>query len=120
VPPKKLRIACALQRLLLHRLRACRQPRVFCARGGQLRALLVVARRATARLPMLLLLDRQIPHISGMEAMLGQPRHLLRSRKQPIPRHTENLAFTTDTTRKEKRRFLPRLKARGLHAATNR
>ena len=62
------------QRLLLHRLRTGRQPLVFGARGGQLRALLVVARRATARLPMLLLLDRQIPHVPGVAAMLSQHR----------------------------------------------
>jgi hypothetical protein len=73
-------------------------------RGGQLRALLVVARRAAARLPMLLLLNRQVPHIPGVAAMLGQNRRLLSSRKQPISRHTENLAPTTDTRRKEKRR----------------
>ena len=92
------------QRLLLHGLRTGRQPLVFGARRGQLRTLLVVARRATARLPMLLLLDRQIPHVSGVAAMLSQPCRLLSSRKQPISRHPKNLAPTTDTRRKEKRR----------------
>ena len=107
------------QRLLLHRLRPSRQPPVFGAGSGQLCALLVVAGRAATRLPMLLLLDRQIPHIPGMAATLSQPRYLLSSRKQPIPRHTENLAPTTDTTQKGEAAVPPPAKARGFHAATN-
>ena len=107
------------QRLLLHGLRAGRQPLVFGARRRQLRAPLVVARRAAARLPMPLLLDRQIPHIPGVAAMLSQNRRLLSSRKQPISRHTENLAPTTDTTQNGEAAFPPPTKARGFHAATN-
>ncbi len=108
------------QRLLLHRLGSGRQPRIFGARGGQLRTLLVVARRATARLPMLLLLDRQIPNIPGVAAVLSQPRRLLSSRKQPITRHTENLAPTTDTTQKGEAATLPLAQDRGFHAAPSR
>jgi hypothetical protein len=108
------------QRLLLHRLGAGGQPIVFGARGGQLRTLLVVVRRATARLPMLLLLDRQIPHITGVAAMLSQNRRLLSSRKQPISRHTENLTPTTDTTQKGEAAFRPPAQARGFHAALSR
>ena len=69
------------QRLLLHGLRTGRQPLVFGARRRQLGALLVVARRAAARLPMLLLLDRQVPRIPGMAAMFGQHCRLHSSRK---------------------------------------
>ena len=108
------------QRLLLHRLRTGRQPLVFGARRGQLRTLLGVARRATARLPMLLLLDRQIPHVPGVAAMLSQNRRLLSSRKQPISRHTENLDPPTDTTHKGEAAFPALTKARGFYAATNR
>jgi hypothetical protein len=108
------------QRLLLHGLRTGRQPLVLGTRGRQLDALLVVARRATARLPKLLLLDRQIPHVPGMAAMLSQRCHLLSSRKQPISRHTQNLSPTTDTTQKGEAALPPRVKARGFHAAPNR
>ncbi len=108
------------QRLLLHRLRTGRQPRVFGAYRGQLRTLLVIARRPAARLPMSLLLDRQIPHIPSMAAMLSQNRRLLSSRKQPISRHTENLTSATDTTQKGEAALPSPIKARGFHAATNR
>lgn len=84
------------QRLLLHRLRPGRQPVIFGAGLGQLRALLVVRRSTTARLPQLLLLHSQIPHKPGMLAMLHQPHLLSRRRQQPKPRHTRNLATTTD------------------------
>ena len=67
-----------------------------------------------------LLLDRQIPHIPGVAAMLSQPRHLLSSHNQPVARHTENLARTTDTTQKGEAAFPPPAKARGFHAAPNR
>ena len=108
------------QRLLLHRLRTGRQPLVFGAHRGQLRTLLGVARRATARLPMLLLLDRQIPHVPGVAAMLSQNRRLLSSRKQPISRHTENLDPPTDTTHKGEAAFPALTKARAFYAAKNR
>jgi hypothetical protein len=67
-----------------------------------------------------LLLDREIPHIPGMAAMLSQHRCLLSSRKQPVSRHTENLAPTTDTTQKGEATFPPPAKAGGIHAATSR
>jgi hypothetical protein len=68
---------------------------------------------------MLLLLDRKIPHIPDMATMLSQPCHLLSSRKQPISRHPENLAPTTDTTQKGEAALPPPAKARGFHAATD-
>ena len=84
------------QRLLLHSLRARRQPVVLGASGGQLGALLVVAGRPASGLPVLLLLDGQVPHIPGVAAMLGQHHRLLSSRKQPVSRHASNVAATTD------------------------
>ena len=63
------------QRLLLHSLRPGRQPVVL--RG----ALLVVPRRAAARLPVQLLLDGKIPHKPGMATVFGQHCSLLRAGK---------------------------------------
>jgi hypothetical protein len=108
------------QRLLLHRLRACRQPIVFGPRRSQLRALLVVARCAATRLPVLLLLDGQVPHIPSVATMLGQHRRLLSGRKQPISRHPRNLTVTTDNTQKAEATSAPPVKARGYHPTTSR
>jgi hypothetical protein len=109
------------QRLLLHRLRARRQPLVFGAGGGQLSALLVISRRATTRLPVLVLLDCQVPHIAGMPTMLGQHHRLLGSRKQPISRHPRNLTVTTDNPPKGDAASPPPAKPRGFfHTATSR
>ena len=65
------------QRLLLHGLRAGRQPVMFGAGRSQLSALLVVAGRVPSRLPVLLLFDGQIPHKPGVATILGQHRRLL-------------------------------------------
>lgn len=108
------------QRLLLHGLRAGRQPVVFGAGLRQLGALIVVAGRAASRLPVLLLLDSQIPDIPGVAAMTSQHRHLLISRKQPVSRHTGNLTATTDKPPKGDAAFAPPARARGFHAATSR
>ena len=84
------------QRLLLHGLGARCQPVVVGARRGQLSTLFVVARRAAAGLPVLVLLDGQVPHEPGVAAMLDQHRRLLSARKQPVSRHASNLTATTD------------------------
>jgi hypothetical protein len=105
------------QRLLLHRLGAGRQPVVLGAGRGQLRALLVVAGRAASRLPMLLLLDGQVPYIPGVATMLTQQRRLLGSRKQPVSRHPSNLSATTDKSPKGDAALSPPAKASGFHAA---
>jgi hypothetical protein len=64
-----------------------------------------------AWLPVLLLLDGQIPDKPGMTTVLGQRCRLLRAGKQPKPAHINNLGTTTDNMPKGgKRRFLPRLK----------
>ena len=69
------------QCLLLHSLRARRQPVVLGAGRGQLSALLDIAGGAVTGSPVLLLLDGQVPHIPGMAAMLSQHRRLLSGRK---------------------------------------
>src|SRR6185312_11600046 len=107
------------QRLLLHGLRACRQPVVLGTGRGQLSALLVVAGRAASRLPVQLLLDGQVPHKPGMATMLRQHHRLLTGRNQPISRHTSNLATTTtDKLPKGQPAPPPPAEARGRHAAT--
>ena len=62
---------------LLHGLRPGCQPVVFGAGRSQLGALLVVTGRLAARLPVLLLLDGQIPHKPGMTTVFGQRCRLL-------------------------------------------
>jgi len=100
------------ERLLLHRLGSSSQPCVLRPGLGELSALLYIARcPGAARMPVRVLFDGQIPHISGMRAMIAQCR-LLRGRgEQPVPGHTNTVAMTTDISGGVKRRFLPGLKA---------
>ncbi len=99
------------QRLLLHGMRAGRQPAVFGAGCGQLGTLLVVTGRLAAWLPVPLLLDGKIPHKPGMATVFGQRCRLFSAREQPKPGHINNLGSTTDNWSKGgKRRFLPRPK----------
>jgi hypothetical protein len=102
------------QRLLLHRLRAGRQPIMLGAGRRQLSALLVVTGRTATGLPMLLLLDGQIPHIPGMATMLRQHHRLLRSRKQPVSRHASNVTATTDKSPKGEAALPHPAEARGF------
>ena len=108
------------QRLLLHRLRAGRQPVVLGAGRGQLSTLFAIAGRAATRLPVPLLLDGQVPHIPGVATMLRQHSPLLSGRKPPVTRHASNLAGTTDKLSKGEAALPPPTKARGFHAATTR
>ena len=108
------------QCLLLHGLRARRQPVMLRAGGGQLSTLLAIAGRMTSGLPMLLLLDGQIPHISGVTTMLRQHGRLRGSRKQPISRHPRNVTATTDKPPKGDAAVFPLAQAWGSHAASNR
>ncbi len=89
------------QRLLLNSLGASRQPIILGASRGQLSTLLVEARHAAAGLPVLMLLDGQVPHIPRVSRMLGQHRRLLNGRNQPVSRHARNIATTTDKLPKE-------------------
>ncbi len=108
------------QRLLLHGLRAGREPVVLGAGRCQLSALLVVAGRAATGLPMPLLLDGRVPHIAGMATMLRQHRRLLSSGKQPVSRHASNLTATTDKSPKGEAALPPLAKAGGLQAVSTR
>ena len=87
------------QRLLLHRLTPGAKPRVLGASLGQLRGLLEKAGSLAARLPVLLLLHRQIPHKPRIPAVRQQDLLLRRGRQKPEPRHIRTLTTTTDNPR---------------------
>jgi hypothetical protein len=118
--PTAHRLGEVPQRLLLHGLRAGRQPVVLGWGRSQLSTLLVVAGRAATGLPVQLLLDGQVPHIPGVATMLRQHRSLVSGRKQPVARHTSNLAATTDKLSNREAALPPpaKAKARGFHVAT--
>jgi len=84
------------QRLLLHRLTSSPKPPVLGASLRQLRGLLQIPGSLATRLPMLLLLHRQIPHIPRVPTMRQQCLLLLRSRQQPKPRHIRTVTTDTD------------------------
>ena len=105
------------QRLLLHGLTPGTKPPELGARLRQLSALLVVARRATPRPPVLLLLHGQVPHIPSVAAILGQRRALLDRWKQPVSRHSGNLTATTDKLPKGEAALSPLAEATDFHAA---
>jgi hypothetical protein len=107
------------QCLLLHGLRATRQPAVLGAGSGQLGTLLAVARRMTSRLPVLLLLDGQVPYIPSVAAMLGQRCPVLSGGEQPIS-HRRKLTATTDKLTKGEAAFAPEAQAKGFQAASYR
>ncbi len=89
------------------------QPRVLGAGGGELPTLLHVTRRALpARVPVRVLLNREVPHIPGMGAVVPQHRLLGGRREQPVPGHTNTLSADTDISGEVMRRCLPGLKAR--------
>ena len=101
------------QGLLLHHLGAGGQPRVPGAGGGELPALLQVARSARpAGAPVLVLLDREVPHKPRVRAVVPQHRFLGGRGEQPVPGHANALSTITDISGEVKRRFLPGLKAR--------
>jgi hypothetical protein len=75
-------------------------PRKLGTSFGQLTTLLsIVRRRRTARLPVRVLLHRQVPHKPGLPAVLRQPGFLTGCGKQPKARHSSNLTATPDRTR---------------------
>jgi hypothetical protein len=84
------------QRLLLHSLTAGTKPRIFGAGLGQLCGLLDIAGGLAPRLPVLLLLHRQVPHIPRVPAVRQQCLLLLRGRQQAKPRHTRTVTADTD------------------------
>ena len=112
VEERRHRLGEVAQRLLLHGLGAGGQPRVFRSRGGELPALLQVARRALpARAPVGVLLDGQVPHVPGVAAVVPQHRLLGGGGEQPVLGHANTLSDITDISGEVTRRFLSGLKA---------
>jgi hypothetical protein len=108
------RLGEVAERLLPHHLGTCGQPGVLSAGGGELPALLQVARSAlAARTPMRVLLDGQVPYEPGVAAVVPQQGLLGGRRKQPVPGHTNPLAISTDISEEVKRRLLRVLKEAG-------
>jgi hypothetical protein len=96
--------------LLLHHLGACSQPRVLGAGGCELTALFQVAWGAlSARAPVPVLLDGQVPHAPGFGAVVTQRSLLDRRWKQTITGHANTLATTTDISMGGEARSLPNL-----------
>ena len=80
-------------------------------RGGELPALLQVARRGRSpRPPVRVLLDGQVPHIPSVGAVVPQHGLLGGRGEQPVPGHANTLATATDILGEVKRRLLPGLK----------
>jgi hypothetical protein len=84
------------QRLLLHRLTPGTKPPVLGTGLGQLRGLLDIAGSLAPRLPMLLLLHRQIPHVPRVPTMRQQCLLLISDGQQPKPRHMRTVTVNTD------------------------
>ena len=84
------------QRLLLHGLAPGTKPRVLSASLRQLRGLLSVAGSLAAGLPMLLLLNREIPHITCVPTVFQENLFLRRRGRQPTPRHIRKVSAATD------------------------
>jgi len=94
------------QRLLLDGLGAGGQPRMRCPRGGELPALVQVARRGLpARPPVGVLLNGQVPHVPGVGTVVPQYRLLGGRGVEPIPGHANTLAITADIRKEVKRRL---------------
>ena len=88
------------QRLLLRRLTPSTKPRILGPCLGQLRSLFQIAGSLAPRLPMPLLLHRQIPDVPRIPAMSQQLLLLLRSRHQSEPRHSRTITTDTDSPRR--------------------
>ena len=96
------------QRLLPHCLRACGQPVVRGAGGGELPTLLQISGAALpAWAPVRVLFNGQVPHVPGMRAVVLQRRLLSGRGTQTIPGHANTLATSTDISREVERRHLP-------------
>ena len=91
------RVGVVAKRLLLHRLRAFRQPSVFRSCLSELTALLMVARGALpSRAPVLVLLYGEVPYESGLRTVIPQHHLLSGGWEQPVSGHANTLATTTD------------------------
>jgi hypothetical protein len=107
------RLGKVTQGLLLNHLGARAKPVIRCARCSELPALLHVTwRTLTARPPVGVLLDGQIPHVPGMCAVLPHHHLLGGSRKQPVSAHANTVTMRADIFGEVKRRFPSGLRAR--------
>src|SRR6185312_15066453 len=108
------------QRLLLHVHRTRAQPLALPACLGELPTLPGEPRSGrTARLPVRVLLDRQVPRVPGMRAVLQQQPLLHWRRAQPEPGHRNTIASAggeTTATRRTVTRPAP-AKSPGVRAA---
>ncbi len=100
VSPREEPLPCLVkvtQRLLLDGLRPAGKPRLHFAGLGQLRGLGVEPRGGTLPVPPhQALLQAEVPHVSGVAALLQQ-EYLLRGTRIQTEPHTANLATTYDT-----------------------
>ena len=100
------------QRLLLNHLAAGTQPLILGTSLGELAALLQIARRSAAPwMPPGLLLDREVPHESGVRAMVAQRCFLSGSRYQAVAEHS-NIISTVDDIPGEVKQRVPHAKRR--------
>ena len=91
---------------------ARRATLTLCPCFGQLAALLqVVGRACSARVPVRVLLDSQVPYIPGMGALIPQHRFLGGRGEQPVPGHANIVAMITDNYGEVRRRLFHGLKA---------
>jgi hypothetical protein len=94
------------KRLLLHHLATFGKPSVLGTGRGQLGCLRTVPRGlASAGTPPGLLLNGQVPHVSGVSAMLAQDGSLRFRGCQPVSGHASKLVAATDTLGEVERRF---------------
>jgi hypothetical protein len=83
--------------LLLHRLRAFRQPDVSCSRLRELTALLMVARGALPSwAPVPVLFYGEVPYVPGVRTVVPKHGLLGGRREQPVSGHANTLATTAD------------------------
>jgi hypothetical protein len=71
----------------------------------------VTGRGAAAGTPPRLLLDREVPDVSGVRAVLAQNPFLGWGNDQAVTGHTNTLSTNADVLEEVKRRFLTRLGA---------
>jgi hypothetical protein len=106
------RVSEVPQCLLLHHLATCTKPGTRCAGSGELAALLhVPGSVASAGAPPGLLFYGEVPYIPGVRAMDPQRALLQGRRVQPVTRHANTLANTSDILREVKWRSFADLNA---------
>ncbi len=100
------------QRLLLHRLRPCRQPRLRCTSLSQLRRLSHIPPTGWPPWsPHQPLFQSDVPHVPGMATMPQQDGLLRWSQNKPVPGHvTHGGGYHRQFPEGRDRRYFPALK----------